>query len=94
MCYGAIIWSGVKSVLLAGYGPEVEEFTGFDEGPVPGGAGIDPATGDEFWKGELRKRGIEIETASAECRQEAIDGFKFFRDSGDIVYNARAQSEN
>jgi len=39
---------------------QVEEYTGFDEGPVPGGPGIDPATGDEYWKGELRKRGIEV----------------------------------
>lgn len=100
MCFGAIIWSGVKSVLLAGYGSEVEEYTGFDEGPVPGGPGIDPATGREYWKGELEKRGIEILTSdevmggSMACREEAIEGFKFFRDSGDIVYNARAQSEN
>ena len=34
MCYGATIWSGVRSVVIAGSGPELEEITGFDEGPV------------------------------------------------------------
>ncbi|MFN8460075.1 MAG: nucleoside deaminase [Anaerolineae bacterium] len=34
MCYGATLWSGVRSVVIAGNGPELEEITGFDEGPV------------------------------------------------------------
>jgi tRNA(Arg) A34 adenosine deaminase TadA len=93
MCYGAIVWSGVRSILLAGYGPEVEEWTGFDEGPVPGGEGIDPESGKEFWKLELEKRGITVEVGSPERRQEAIEGFKYFKSSGDIVYNARGFSE-
>lgn len=38
MCYGAAMWSGVRLLLIAGHGPEVEELTGFDEGleVVPG----------------------------------------------------------
>ncbi|WP_329551009.1 hypothetical protein [Streptomyces sp. NBC_00696] len=28
-------WSGVRRLLIAGHGPEVEDLTGFDEGPPP-----------------------------------------------------------
>ena len=34
MCLGAVLWSGVQSLVIAGDGPELEEITGFDEGPV------------------------------------------------------------
>jgi tRNA(Arg) A34 adenosine deaminase TadA len=91
MCFGAVIWSGVRSVLLSGYGLEVEEITGFDEGPIPGGPGKDEATGKERWMLELEKRGIEIIVAGGAMREEAIEGFKFFRDSGDTVYNGRGE---
>ena len=70
------------------HGQEVEEITGFDEGPIPGGE----ANGDNgrpLWMAELEKRGIEVKTASDELRNEAIEGFKFFRDSGSLVYNGR-----
>lgn len=33
MCYGAAMWSGVRRLLIVGHGPEVEDLTGFDEGP-------------------------------------------------------------
>ncbi|MGC4092232.1 MAG: gamma-butyrobetaine hydroxylase-like domain-containing protein [Polyangiaceae bacterium] len=35
MCFGAIPWSGVRSLVIAGGGPAIEELTGFDEGPNP-----------------------------------------------------------
>ena len=31
---GAVLWSGVRELVLAGEGPELEELTGFDEGVV------------------------------------------------------------
>ncbi|MFC7643232.1 deaminase [Streptosporangium lutulentum] len=34
MCYGATMWSGVRRLLIAGDGPELEKLTGFDEGPM------------------------------------------------------------
>lgn len=76
MCYGAVIWSGVRSLVIAGSGPELEEITGFDEGPVPAG-----------WAGELRHRGIEV--IDGVLREEARAVFEAFRASGNIVYNAR-----
>jgi len=33
-CYGATMWSGVRTMVVAGSGPELEEITTFDEGPV------------------------------------------------------------
>ncbi|MEV1066307.1 hypothetical protein [Streptomyces sp. NPDC050263] len=34
MCYCAAMWSGVRRLLMAGHGREVEDLTGFDEGPM------------------------------------------------------------
>ena len=33
-CYGATLWSGVRRLVIAGSGPELEELTSFDEGPM------------------------------------------------------------
>jgi tRNA(Arg) A34 adenosine deaminase TadA len=49
MCYGATIWSGIRSLLVGARGSDVESITGFDEGPVP-----------ENWVAELEKRGIRV----------------------------------
>jgi tRNA(Arg) A34 adenosine deaminase TadA len=76
MCYGAVIWSGVRSLAVAGSGPELEEITGFDEGPLPA-----------HWEGELRKRGIEV--IDGVLRDAACDVFRAFRASASVVYNAR-----
>ena len=76
MCCGAICWSGVRSVVIAGSGPEMEELTGFDEGP------LHPA-----WAAELRRRGIAVRDGL--LRDESLDAFRQFASSGRPVYNAR-----
>jgi tRNA(Arg) A34 adenosine deaminase TadA len=76
MCFGAVLWSGVRHLCIAGSGPELEELTGFDEGPI-----------HPDWKVELTKRGISIEEDI--LRAEAVDLFRLFRASGRLVYNAR-----
>jgi len=76
MCYGAVIWSGVRSLVIAGSGPELEELTGFDEGPV-----------HPDWEKELNARGIEV--ISNVLRAEACRVFRAFGESGRFVYNAR-----
>jgi tRNA(Arg) A34 adenosine deaminase TadA len=76
MCYGAVIWSGVRSLVIAGSGPELEEITGFDEGPV-----------HPDWRLELEKRGIAVKENV--LRDEAIAVFEAFSNSGRLVYNAR-----
>lgn len=76
MCFGALLWSGVRSLTMAGHGPEMEAITGFDEGPLP------PA-----WQEELRHRGISFR--SDVLREESLTAFREFAASGAQVYNAR-----
>lgn len=76
MCLGAVLWSGVQSLVIAGDGPELEEITGFDEGPV-----------HPDWRNELEKRGIIL--VEDVLREEAIDAYKEFAASREFVYNAR-----
>lgn len=76
MCYGATMWSGVRSLLIAGEGPEVDELTGFDEGPMP-----------DDWIGEFERRGIRVSVGVG--HDDAIEVFRAFGASGAVVYNAR-----
>jgi len=76
MCFGAVLWSGIRSLVIAGAGPEMEQLTGFDEGPmVP------------EWRAELARRGIEL--TEDLLREEALADFKTFAASQAVVYNAR-----
>jgi tRNA(Arg) A34 adenosine deaminase TadA len=79
-CYGAVLWSGVKKLIIAGAGPVVEELTGFDEGPLR-----------DDWDDQLRDRGIEV--ISDVGRDDALAVFRNYRRAvrlGDVtVYNAR-----
>lgn len=76
MCFGALIWSGVRHLLLAGTGPECERLTGFDEGPM---------TSD--WVDQLAARGIGVREGV--LRDAAVAVFAEFGKSDAIVYNAR-----
>jgi tRNA(Arg) A34 adenosine deaminase TadA len=79
MCYGSIPWSGIRSVVIAASGVQVEALTGFDEGPV-----------HPQWQSEYHSRGIEvIENVMA---AEACAVLKAFADSGAQVYNGRQKS--
>lgn len=81
MCYGALLWSGIRSLVIAGSGPELEEITGFDEGPI-----------HPDWRKELEKRDIEL--TENVLRNEAIEVFKEFKENGELVYNARQGSKD
>jgi hypothetical protein len=70
------VWSGIKHLLIAGDGPECEDLTGFDEGPMPAD-----------WKAEIERRGIRV--TSGVLRDEAVAVFAEYGRSGAIVYNAR-----
>ncbi|MEJ5913570.1 nucleoside deaminase [Pseudokineococcus sp. 1T1Z-3] len=79
-CYGATLWSGVRALVVAGDGPELEELTTFDEGPMR-----------EDWAEQLRARGVDV--VQDVLREEALDTFRAYRvavdASGATVYNAR-----
>ncbi len=77
MCCGAIPWSGIKSLAVAGSGPEMERITGFDEGPI-----------HPDWAAELRTRGIEV--TDGILRNEALGVFRRYAAAGAPVYNGRA----
>ncbi|MHC3467402.1 tRNA-specific adenosine deaminase [Streptomyces sp. 7R007] len=83
-CYGAALWSGVRGLVVAGEGPELEKLTTFDEGPLR-----------EDWAGQLEQRGIEV--VHDVLRDEALAVFRGYReavDAGEVtVYNARGGSE-
>lgn len=76
MCYGALIWSGVRHLLIAGSGPECEDLTGFDEGPL-----------HDEWVAELEARGIRV--TEGVLRDDAIAVFDAYGKSDATVYNAR-----
>jgi tRNA(Arg) A34 adenosine deaminase TadA len=76
MCFGATLWSGIRSLVIAGSGPELEQITGFDEGPVT------PA-----WEAELAKRGITLQNDV--LKTEAMAVYRDFAASRAFVYNAR-----
>ena len=84
-CYGATMWSGVRGLVVAGEGPELEEITTFDEGPL----GAD-------WAGQFEARGIEV--VGDVLRDEALTVFRNYRKAVDeadgvVVYNARGGAE-
>jgi hypothetical protein len=75
------MWSGVRSLVVAGEGPELEEITTFDEGPL----GAD-------WAEQFEARGIDV--VRDVLREEALTVFRTYRDAidaadGIVVYNAR-----
>jgi tRNA(Arg) A34 adenosine deaminase TadA len=78
-CYGATFWSGAAGLVIAGSGPELEEITTFDEGPVR-----------DDWREQLEQRGMTV--VSDVLRAEAIEVFEEYRaavDRADVtVYNA------
>lgn len=76
MCYGAVVWSGIRSLVIAGSSGELEELTGFDEGPI-----------HPQWEAELANRGIEV---TNNVRKElACEVFRAFGESDQLVYNGR-----
>lgn len=77
MCFGAVPWSGVRSLVVAGEGPEIETITGFDEGPA-----------HPNWREELTRRGIDVRVGV--LRDEALAAFRDFAASGQLVYNGRS----
>ena len=76
MCFGAVVWSGVRHLVIAGSGPELEDITGFDEGPR-----------HPDWRKELERRKISVDEGRG--REEAICVFRDFAKSRRLVYNGR-----
>jgi tRNA(Arg) A34 adenosine deaminase TadA len=78
MCYGAILWSGVRKLVCGARGADAKAI-GFDEAPKP-----------KNWEAELKRRGISV--VRDVYRSEAIAVFQRYRQTGGRVYNAREGS--
>lgn len=76
MCFGATLWSGIRSLVIAGSGPQLEHITGFDEGPV-----------HPDWENELARRSIELKNNV--LTEEALQVYRDFAASQKFVYNSR-----
>ncbi len=74
MCFGAVPWSGVRS-LVCGARKSDAEASGFDEGEKP-----------DNWVESLCARGIDVELDV--LREESADIFRQYRATGGVVYNA------
>lgn len=75
MCFGAVLWSGVRGLVCAATGADVRAL-GFDEGPLP-----------PDWPAELHARGIAVTTGV--LRAEAGALLRAYRDAGGPIYNPR-----
>lgn len=76
MCFGAVLWSGIRSLVIAGADAEMMAITGFDEGPMPAD-----------WRQELANRDIEL--IEGLMRDQALADFRVFAASNPEVYNGR-----
>lgn len=76
MCYGATMWSGVRRLVVAGSGAELETLTGFDEGPMR-----------EDWAEQFEERGITVVQDIG--RDGALRVFREYGEADVLVYNAR-----
>jgi tRNA(Arg) A34 adenosine deaminase TadA len=81
MCYGAAMWSGIRHLVVAANGPEAEQLTGFDEGPMVAD-----------WAQQFERRGITVTQDVA--KDDAIAVFRAFGESDAVVYNPRGASTN
>ena len=74
MCFGAIPWSGVGSV-VSGAGKADAERAGFDEGDKP-----------KDWAESLRRRNIRVHDGV--LQQHAASVFDFYLERGGVIYNS------
>ena len=79
-CYGATMWSGVRSLVVAGEGPLLEELTGFDEGPMV-----------RDWAAQFEQRGIRVSIGVG--YDDALAVYRAYGASDSVVYNARGAVE-
>ena len=73
MCYGAIPWSGVRSLVYGARCADTERF-GFDEGNKPAD-----------WVTSLQKRGVQV--INDVLRDEAIQLFQHYQQREGHIYN-------
>jgi len=76
MCLGAVLWSGVTSLVYGASAEDVTSILGFDEGPLPAA-----------WPRELRRRGISVR--GGVLRDEAAAVLELYKKKKGTIYNSR-----
>ena len=74
MCFGAVLWSGVRSLVYAAHTEDVVAI-GFDEGPK-----------HPEWQSLMAARGIAV--FGGVLREEATTFLQSYAESGGLIYNA------
>jgi len=74
-CWGGLFWTGIARLVYAATKHDVEQYAGFDEGPVPAD-----------WQDALVQRGVTVQ--GSVLRSEAILALKEYRQLGGEQYNA------
>lgn len=72
-CYGATVWAGIDRLLIGARSDEIEELTGFDEGPLPAD-----------WVDQLAVRHIEV--VRDVLRDEALAVLRAYAEGGGPTY--------
>ena len=80
MCLGAVLWSGVRSVVFGASRDDVLTLTGFDEGPI-----------HPQWETEFASRGISV--FGPFLQAEAATVLKHYATLGGTIYNSRNSSK-
>lgn len=75
MCFGAILWSGVRRLIIGARSADAEQI-GFDEGPKK-----------RTWKNEMSARGIAV-FCDVE-RKAAVRVLREYRRNGGEIYNSQ-----
>jgi tRNA(Arg) A34 adenosine deaminase TadA len=73
MCTGALVWSGVTTLVYGAAKEDVEIIVGFDEGPV-----------HPNWIEEYRKRGIDV--VEKVCQEKSRKVLTLYKNKSGIVY--------
>jgi len=78
MCFGILWWSGITKLVCAARGEDIEQLTGFQEGPLPNN-----------WPALLSQRGSlpPIAVVQDVQRDRACDVLRAYRAAGHPIYN-------
>lgn len=83
-CFGNTWWSGVQALTIGARAEDVEEITGFKEGPLP-----------PDWVGLLENRPAPLRPITVTrdlLRESARSVLRLYRETGGFIYNAGSDS--
>ena len=75
MCMGAILWCGIRELIIGARGSDVCAI-GFDEGPKPAG-----------WVSEFSRRGVDV--IQDVLRSDAVAVLQSYKRGSGTIYNSR-----